>query len=666
MRDFLRFPIDAADQARVIPSTIQVADMPGGTNVLPVAHTLRIKFGVNNPLNGPPRLRPMFPGYMLFIPDATDTRIQPTAAQVDFSQYSTWRTNGTLVIFYAPSELPTDLKNVAGTNLLVAPNMAWYSKITLSKDFLQTTLAAHKADISGVVTKGSGDWIKHAVSLFLAGSPKFLPQLKLSSGAASDDVAKLPMPFVEMDAQGRVTLDVSTARGHAPRDAPDTEFNAIAGGLASHDPRHPRNGSIPARLVLQKLRNKMIDAAIGDPVPDAILQPPNDLAYVTIRFTRIWKPQEDVSAYFPAMSVEVGKLNPAAQLSKGPIPAHGIFHVPVPANSVPAKITVKITGPMTWVDGGVTNCWREIGGKQQFTFNLPSVPHIQLRRRMTDEMKIEPADSSGGNACTYFSLRRTVRALINNRISGGRLNYGRNTTNATTIKLINDAFTSGGSNAKAAAVANNKPKLNVTEDKKIRAQAETLIPILEAFFPGTAPTQVGFPTPTTRITNGLLFYDLWQSRASQFELDGKKGNYPDAHIGRGAPGALVAFNLANYQENGDRISGESDNVYWDRLVRGMLSLSPGDLHQLWDQESDFVSLKNRQWLTTSGHSYGHSPVFKEKSIVNGRQVITVYDQFGPTVCGTRSDAGKLRLGWGKPAPTPDETEEVWISAKWLE
>jgi hypothetical protein len=670
MRDFLRFPIDATDQDRVSISSIQVEDAPGGTNVLPIAHTLRLKFTVDDPAAGAPRLRPLFPGRLVFIPDPADVRLQPTPEQVDFAQFATWRISGSLLVIHVFDNVERDLKNLAGSALEVAPNLVWYSKVHLPKEFLQTTLAAHKQPIPGVeVPPASPDWIKHAVAGFLKGT--FLPELKLGATAADDDAAALPMPLLDMTPQGLVALDITTARAQPPRDAPDNTFNAMAGGMSSADPRHPRVGRIPARLALRALRTKMIGGQPGTSVPSAMLEPLNDLSYVIIRFTRIWKPEEDVSAYFPAHTVEVGKTDPVGHLFTGSLPPHGIFHVPVKVDEFPLEITVKITGPMRWVDGSdPTGCWRRMGGTPEFTFTMPGRPHIQMRRRMNEEMTIEPADKTDSNACTYYSLRRTVRALVNNRIAGGRLNYDRARTSSAVARLIDDAFVVGNpAQAKSSIVANNSPRTDVPEVADIRAAALTLIPVLDMLFSGNAPAQVlnGSASPVTPITNGRLFYDLWQSAASRFEDPNLARNYPDAHIGRGAPGALVAFGLASYHVTGERNAGEADEDYWDREVRGLLAgMSPGDLIQLWATEPDFIRIKRRLWTTTAHDAYGHSPVFHSTSSSGGGRVITVYDQFGTTACTVIDTAGKLTLSWMMQNPADPQPEEVWIAANWIE
>jgi hypothetical protein len=666
MRDILRFPIDAADQARVVVSSIQVSDTPGGANVLPIAQTLRLSFTVSNPGAGAPKLRPLFHGKMVFIPDPLDPRMIPTPDIVDFSQHGLWRTRGTLLVVHLFDKAEHELKEISGGALEVGPNGVWYFGINLTKDFLQITLGARKQPIPGVnVSVSSPDWIKHAVSGFLGGT--FLPELRLGATPAADDAAVLPMPELEMDAAtGLVTLDITTARSQAPRDASDDLFKLMAGSTKPGDPRHPQVGRIPARHVLRSVRAKMIDGQVGQAVPDAILNPPNDVGYVTLRFTRIWKPEEDISAHFPKQTVEV--KSGSTVLMTQTLPPHGIVHVPVNPTSPPQSISVRVIGTMLYLDGATPNAWQQPGGTPTLTFNLPSQPHILMRQHMSEEMLVEWADETKSNACTYYSLRRSLRALVNNRIAGGRLNYGRQTTSKTTAKLIDDAFAGNSFGAKASIIANNAPRTNVSISSDIHAAAIKLIPICNMFFPGTAPAQMlnGATAPVTPITNGQLFYDLWQSAASSFENANLARNYPAAHIGRGAPGALVALGLAaGYVVSGERNAGESDVDYWDRLVRNLQArMKPGGALQLWALEIDFKTIKQRQWMTVGLQSYGHSPIFHHNGSDARGPIVHVFDQFGVTSSRVLDISGKLRLSWADRAnPIP---EEVWIGANWIE
>jgi len=666
MRDMLRFPIDAADQARVVLNSVQATDNAGGLNVLPDAQSLRLSFKVSNPAAGAPKLRPLFHGRMIFIPDPLDARMIPTPEIVDFSQVGLWRTRGTLLVVHVFDKVEHELKAIANGALEVGANLVWYSTINLTEDFLQTTLAAHKQPIPGVsVGVNSPDWIKHAVSGFLGTT--FLPELRLGATAAADDAAALPMPELAMNTStGLITLDITTARAQAPRDGPDSLFMDMAGTTSSADPRHPRAGRIPARHVLRGVRANMIDGQAGQAVPDAVLGSTSSVGYVPIRFTRIWKAGDECSAHFPKQTVEV--KNGSTTLAKQTLPPHGVFYVSVNPASVPSSITVTVTGTMKYLDGATANAWQKPGGRPTLTFALPGTPHIVMRQPMSEEMLIEPADKTAGLACTYYSLRRSIRALVNNRITGGRMNHGRAVTSKPTAKLIDDAFAGNTVNAKSSILANNAPRTTVTETIDIRNASLKLIPICEMFFPGNAPAQTlnGSTTPVTPISNGRLFYDLWQSAASRFEDANLARNYPAAHIGRGAPGALVAMGLASgYEVNGDRQAGETDAVYWDRLVRALQTkMKGGGALQMWDEESDFGLLKQRQWTTVGHLSYGHSPIFRENGSDAIGGIVYVYDQNGITVSRVLESAGKRRLSWGD-SDLPDP-EEVWIGANWVE
>jgi hypothetical protein len=65
MRDFLRFFLSAADQARVDAASIAVADVPLSyvrDAYLYGYQSLQVSFRITDPANGSPQLRPLLPG----------------------------------------------------------------------------------------------------------------------------------------------------------------------------------------------------------------------------------------------------------------------------------------------------------------------------------------------------------------------------------------------------------------------------------------------------------------------------------------------------------------------------------------------------------------------------------------------------------------------------
>ena len=132
------------------------------------------------------------------------------------------------------------------------------------------------------------------------------------------------------------------------------------------------------------------------------------------------------------------------------------------------------------------------------------------------------------NAKTYMSLRRTVRALVDNRIAGGRLNFGVASTSALTRGIIHRAWL--GTPASAGIVADNQPP--VTTNVGQESDAVKLIPVLEAFFPGNAQQYpfAGMPANPVILTRGRMLHDLWQSRLDEMSAPSHRANFSDAGV----------------------------------------------------------------------------------------------------------------------------------------
>jgi len=281
---------------------------------------------------------------------------------------------------------------------------------------------------------------------------------------------------------------------------------------------------------------------------------------------------------------------------------------------------------------------------------------------MSQELFVEPGDSPRGPRCTYLSLRRDVRALVNNRIAGGRLNVDRERTIAATQKLINGAWQGMGN-----LVANNEPKPGDDPNR-----AGELMPILRAFFPNDAPAiEIDGSTSRARVFKvGEVAYYIWQSRIDLFQEEGTKRNFSD--VGRGGAGALVVTGLASsYHVDPERRPEEAGNdiAYFDRIVGEMMvGLEPGAVLQFWNINSDYEAIKNRRVpgnALPEPHDvhYGHSPIFVRylsptEAPPNGG--IKVIDQFGrDSDCPIVMVGGGRRLSW-------DGTEQIWIAANWAE
>jgi hypothetical protein len=448
---------------------------------------------------------------------------------------------------------------------------------------------------------------------------------------------------------------------------------------------------IPARHVYRSLRAAMMDAAEFLPIPNAVLADwPQAPRYFPLRFTRTWQPIENCSVHFPTQSVHV--QDEMGRLIHQRLPAHGVFYLdqePASPEPAPPDVVVSVARrpdlpageEMRYLDGATPPTppggppppprWRVKGDVNPLAYDFASVttPHIIVRRRMSKEMFVESRPRPEGDRCTYLSLRRCVRALINNRIAGGRLNFRPGTTGPVTRWLMNDSWQGTGANADICA--NNRP---LPGDDPVHAL--DLVPILQAFFPDNVPAQTigGNQNRTTIYDGGQIAYHLWQTRLDRLQAEGTKRNFPIAHVGRGGSGALRSVGLAaRYRVDLTRIPGENDATYFDRIVGEMLAgLEPGAVLQFWNLNSDYEAIKDCQNQAIPGDSlppparvhYGHSPIFLEYMGPAGTPTgIKVIDQFGETECPVTGTAAarNRRLAWGGGDP-----EDIWIAANWEE
>jgi len=304
------------------------------------------------------------------------------------------------------------------------------------------------------------------------------------------------------------------------------------------------------------------------------------------------------------------------------------------------------------------------------------------------EMLVEPRFAPGGAACTYMSMRRSVRALVNNRIAGGRLNFGPTVTTKPTRKLIEDAWTLERVRRPFLrargefAVDKGVRRRTVTSASLLTAnepdpdadpgRASWLKPMLRAFFPLDAPaiTIDGNQERKEVLSLGAVAYAVWQSDTIAFQDADVKRNFSDA--GRGGPGALVLTGLASgYHLDPERIASppEADPVYFGRIVAGMLArLEPGAVLQFWALDTDFEAIKARTLVggklpPPDNVHYGHSPVFLRYPSGVEPAGIRIIDQTGERHCPTvAAPDGSDRLDW----TGIGRLEQIWIAANWAE
>lgn len=674
MRSFIRFLFSGNDIHKIDIPSLQVEDVPmvaAPPVGSPAPDSLKLRFRQNDP--GPVQIRPLLPGTMRFIPEPGADGVLPDAADVSFTSaaYAGWRTLGRLRISVTDKNVSKELTAIA-PGLSIKPNIVWYGPVRIPEGFLFNTLRVNlkKATIRAVdgrtIKPNNPDWEKHALAEFLAG--RYEPIIQLGTDATQDDVIRFVMPTVEVPASGNIELLITTALAQNPQDGPDADFDDPANPISRDEPLHRRNGLIPAREVYRRLRANMVEEAASVPLRDAMLVDwPNASRFFAISFTRTWELIPNCSAHFPRHTARIQDSTNTVMEQR--LPAHGVvFLQQAPASPQPAPPNIQVSlvgGDMKWLLGDGAS-WREKGQTTPVGIDLALVaqPHIAVRLPMSKALFSDTSRPEGKSmSCTYLSLRRTIiRTLVDNRIAGGRLNFGIRHTSATTRGIIQRAF--AGTPVTVNLVADNAPSPQGNPDLAL-----TLVPILNAFFPNNAPQQAmpGTPADPKEYKQGEMAYRLWQSIAEAFQDNATKRNFSDAHIGRGAPGAAVALGLATFHVDPARNPVETDAAYFDRIVGLMVAgLQPGALLQFWNLDSDFNDLKNRSVplrdAQIATESYGHSPIFVDYMYDAAGNItgLRILDQHGEADQEIRGAAGNRLLTWD------GYTQQIWIAANWDE
>ena len=606
-------------------------------------------------------MRPLLPGSMQFIVDPNAPGSLPAANAVAFADaaYNSWKVVGTFLISEASTEVGQALAPLA-PGLQVKPNRVWYSPVRISKEFLFNSLCGRsgpslpKSDIklSGGRKARGEEWQRHAVAQFLAG--RYAAELRPSADAVSYQGIVLDMPEIYKEATANeYAIIISAARAQGAKDAPDGAWDPGVTTKAERETRrlqasHPRNGAIPARLAYRELSGDMAPAGdpAATPVRDVVLPPVSDPnLFYRVRFTRTWQPVEDCSVRFPQQTVQ---LENAAGVNLGtrPLPAHGfLFLDEAYASTLPNPVRVRINGGMRWLLGS-NQAWRQLGATNPVDVDVRSqTAHVVLRVPMTDAMFADNDFPQVPDAsCTYLSMRRSVRALVDNRVTGGRLNFGPNRTSKETRDLMEAAF---GSSELASTLSKNRPPPNDPPNQA----APLLLPILRVMFP-TPTGQPGTPP-------GEIAYYIWQSA---YGVTNGNPAYPAVHVGRGGPGAIVSLGLGNYLLNPQRTAGEGNDAFITRshsaLVQG-LNLQPGAVFQLWLNLDEY-----ERFIGGNGGEYdGHSLVFRRYGAPAAQpNDLRVVDQNGGDEPCSITRAPSLRIRWNglnwRPA--------IWIAANWVE
>ena len=663
MRPFLRFPFRLDEHDLIDDDSIEVTDQPFSAEPVPgdpYPQAMRIAFDLAGGTLGP-QVLPLFPGSLTFLADPDAPGALPSAADVDpgdTTAYAGWRTRGALRVQLVDRQLLADLEHPA---LRVAPNTVWMWPVRITAEFLFESLASTGAEglrsgsiaaaAGARIAAGSSDWLSHAIAGFLGGS--FAPVLRLHpTDATQDTVAALPMPRVELTGTAG-ELVVCAARSQAFQDwappsprrtrtcpLPTTEAEIGEHGLdlerGEADPHHRANGAIPARLVYLTYADALIDADPGLPVADAVLRAwPAAPRYVSVRFTRTWQAVPNHSAYLAGESARV--TTPVGTVEQR-LPAHGVLFVPEePASPWPSRqISVGLAdgSRMLWLDGRGAHRWRVPAAAEPVAFDLSvppfstgeELPHVIVRRRLADELWVEPCLKAEAS-CSYTSLRRLLRALVNNRIAGGRLSFGVASTSWRTRQLIEDAWADAPSvtvpitESDGTVVdqlidpgpdlcAGNMPPAS---DPSTKEQLY-LLGILVAFFPEAATKRApALPDPTQPRTVGRVAYDLYFSILANLRREAITAYYDPLLVGRGGAGGAVYLDLAS-DVVVDAIRGDQETVsqFYDRNVAELLDrLEPGAILQQWHTLAMLqAALEAQQGSVADGDIVGgHAPIF---------------------------------------------------------
>nr|WP_263327077.1 hypothetical protein [Neobacillus sp. Marseille-Q6967] len=659
--DVFRFLFSEADQKRINPG-ISMTEMPYAANPninQPYPQSMKLNFTVSDPAGGAPFLLPLIPGNLIFIADLSPGKSFPTADQLNKSQFHQWPTTGTIVVHSHDKRLMKTIQSLQ-LDLEIFPNRIWYSKVQLTEEFLFETLPnICYADVclgKGKISRTAGDaWKRQVIAHFLQG--KYSARLKFSSSKPEDDDVEkymTMMPRVIMNSAGQVELTVSAALYQSARDGYDKQFPSAPTGVDKNSPHHPMNGGVPAYLLYRTVRNYMLNTG---PISNHILSDQNAPVHIPIRFTRTWKPVPECSVHFPSQVVKVRDSLGQLLLSQR-MPSHGMIYFKLPTGSIPDEtFNVSIDSSLQHekelrlLYGNTSNAWIDLSTESnqvlQYNFNDSPNPHVIVRRRLGQEMLMEARiNREYEDACTYFSLRRTIRALIDHRITGGRLIYERKKTQQDTVNLIQAALGTNG-----LLVIKNRPD----PMGDIRGEASKLLLVLESMFNQPAPAQILNPPSNHQpISKGRMAYYLWQSIQEMFTDEESKWNFPDSCVGRGAPGAMNALDLADYHVTTPSYKPEEI----------LSNLEPGALLQFWTKTQGFQDLINRkkQKVTMTGHSlvfvrYSYNNAGKLDGIIVIDQTATTKKDTKCTISGT---APNRVLSWDTYKP------EVWIAANWRE
>ena len=653
MSDYLRFIFSQEELNKIDPKSLVVEDMSYSDNP-PDGYTypqsLIISFNLKQGITEPPSVTPIFQGEMRFIANPNAPGQTPDPINVKESEYKNWNTKGTLMIKFTDEigSLGSKLSPYFYEDFRITPTVMWLDNITITKKFLFTTLQ-HKLKRE----KDDPKWLSYDISNFLKGES--ILKLRLNNGIKIDDITS-DLPTVDKDVNGDYKLVITFASKSTPHDGKE---NFDPKKKLINKPSNPKYSAIPARYIYQTISDKLVDTDLTHQVVKKIVAKwPKGSRYFRINCTRTFNDVLSHSVHFYNQTIVINVINNKKTV-KQRLATNGVVFLHQSNSSgkdePKPKVNITFEGDMKWIMGNDPEVWRKKAEKKpveiDFATFVEKNAHIQLRQTMDKEMLIEKEITPGDLLCTYLTMRRSLRALINNRIAGGRLNYKVDSTGNKTRKIINEAWEN--LRISAELVSENKPVGHINH-------ADLLFPVWVAFFPEKAKVYnaiagwKGKPSYTV----GHVAYYLWQSRVDLFNGKNTKYYFPDNIIGRGAPGALVYTGLSSsFTVESIRSEKETKEQYINRMTEEVLSnQKPGSMLQFWTTVRPFNAILRRTQLPKDYS--GHSPTFKKYK--SGGKGFKVIDQFGEQPCNVITENGINKLAvW-------NTVREVWIGANWDE
>lgn len=706
----ISFFLSEADQNRIDPASIVVEDATdANTTSLPADigevtdQSLIIRFTVTDPQNGAPRLLPFFPGHLVFTPFENTTDIIPEPADVDPQTrwIDNWQTRGRICVRADRQSLTSaNVINLAamvsGEHARLVPNKVWYYPVRLTPEFLFDELVGHSSlvlDETGETTVVPGSDISFAprvvADFFKQRFEHWIREEHVIAGASPYE-----MPTAVMESNGEVTLIVSMALEQLPQDFEDT-FDSLSPGIDRTDPAHLANGQIPVRHVFQAFKEDMQYAGTGSALVNRVADKnQSTVVYTPIQFTRTASNLPNCSVQFPTRTVHI--LDSAGDILWAQrLPAHGYIFLPSPPGQVPTEINVDMPPDlqpfeMTFLKG-TEDCWKHPGNiiAVEFDLSLESEPYVVLRHRMVtslfhewfhnrvnannhivfEHVKTRSRKTGNISPCSYMSLRRTIQAWLDNRITGGRYHRESRKIKPETRAMLLEVLPEDIVNI----LARHGPRVDFFGDivdeqlPRLRYRAKILKRVAKHLFPDPAPGFVSGTAPSPDYTRGEVFYNLWQTIGVAFRDDDNGKFYPDEHVGRGAAGALVYLDLADYVLYPEPSAGQAmdDPVFLDSIVDSMMTgLPKGAMLQMWRRAiGDFDNVINRNppaEYSNEDPGYGHSPIFFSMSETRS-DTLVVIDHSGAVEVIKEANTG--RLNWKSISTF---SEQIWIAAQWLE